>query len=273
MKKLYEIVELVSNTEDAVVLKVKENHRLDLICLGCFTGNETMIRLTKGEDVTCTVWCGESSHSWSWGRSGYTLVSKNVEAQGILIAECIQDYFDILCCASKKAIALDLKRKSNGQHTLIIWDRSNMGTDWGCRKDDAFYKSFKSQEEALDHFKKLGYDARVLRSYRASATGYLCYDYLITRKEVKKEKAPKQKVYVVVGCFSGEYYVSEEPTIYGVYTNHNDALRAKAKAIKEHGPVDGQEADVNEPNSDYYEVINLSADYHVVIQIIETYLQ
>ena len=56
MKKLFDLVELISNTEDAVVLKVKPGSEVDLICLGCFNGDETMLRLTKGKTITCTVW-------------------------------------------------------------------------------------------------------------------------------------------------------------------------------------------------------------------------
>lgn len=52
---LKDIVEVAMNNSECVVLKVKEGHEVDLISLGCFDGDETMFRLTKGETVTCTV--------------------------------------------------------------------------------------------------------------------------------------------------------------------------------------------------------------------------
>ena len=96
--KLRTIVELYDNNADCVVLKVKEGHEMDLITIGCFTGNETMFRLTKGKSVTCTVFYKNGkSNSWHWGYGGYTLVSPETERKGQLIQECIEEDFGILC--------------------------------------------------------------------------------------------------------------------------------------------------------------------------------
>ena len=94
--KLCDIVTVEVNNENCVVLKVKENSFMNLITLGCFDGKETMFRLTKGSDHTCTVWTSDGkSYSWHWGISGYTLVSEKMKEQGRLIARCIVDDFKI----------------------------------------------------------------------------------------------------------------------------------------------------------------------------------
>lgn len=53
--KLKDMVELLSNNDACVVLKVKDGQEMNLISLGCFNGDEVMMRLTKGRDVTCTL--------------------------------------------------------------------------------------------------------------------------------------------------------------------------------------------------------------------------
>lgn len=95
MKKLYELVTVEENNENCVVLKVKENMSLELIKIGCFDGNETLFRLTKGYDHTCTVWKGQSSFSWHWGQSGHTLVSPEISEMACQISRAIVDDFKI----------------------------------------------------------------------------------------------------------------------------------------------------------------------------------
>ena len=105
MKKLFELVTIVSNTEDAVVLKIKPNSAMELICLGCFNGDEDILRLTKGKSITCTIWTKEGkNYSWCWGEGGYTLVSDNMTKKGRMIQQCIEDEFDILVYGSKDSI-------------------------------------------------------------------------------------------------------------------------------------------------------------------------
>jgi len=96
MKKLSELVEVVTNNGACVVLKVKDNVEFELISLGCFDGDEKMIRLTKGKDITCTVFNkNDSNFSWHWGYSGYTLVSDNMEKMGRMIQSTIENDFGI----------------------------------------------------------------------------------------------------------------------------------------------------------------------------------
>ena len=88
-------VNLVCNNKDCVVLEVKKGHRMDLIKLGYFTGEEEMFRLTKGSTVTCTVFReGSKPFSWSWG-SSTTMVSDSVSKMGSIIEKCIVNDFGI----------------------------------------------------------------------------------------------------------------------------------------------------------------------------------
>ena len=96
MNKLYNCVELAVNNSDCVVLKVKKGKEFDLISLGCFDGDETMFRLTKGDKHTCTVWRdGSNPFSWEWGIGGHTLVSDKTNKVGKMIQDCIENDFRI----------------------------------------------------------------------------------------------------------------------------------------------------------------------------------
>lgn len=94
--KLSNCVEVAVNNTECVVLKVKKGKEFDLITLGCFDGNETMFRLTKGGSHTCTVWReNDTPYSWYWGIGGHTLVSDNMNKRGRLIQSCIENDFHI----------------------------------------------------------------------------------------------------------------------------------------------------------------------------------
>ena len=96
--KLKDMVELLSNNDACVVLKVKDGQEMNLISLGCFNGDEVMMRLTKGRDVTCTLFRKNGkSFSWHWGASGFTLVTDQVWRMGQLIQSCIENDFGIKC--------------------------------------------------------------------------------------------------------------------------------------------------------------------------------
>ena len=96
--RLKDLTELVCNSDECVVLKVKDHSETDLICLGHFRGDETMFRLTKGQDVTCTIFHKEGRPtSWFWGRGGYTLVSDSLRKAGKIIQNCIEQDYGIKC--------------------------------------------------------------------------------------------------------------------------------------------------------------------------------
>lgn len=178
MKKLYQLVTIVSNTEDAVVLKVKPGSEVDLICLGCFTGEETMMRLTKGKNITCTVWTKKgSNYSWEWGDGGHTLVSDNMSKRGKMIQQCIEDNFDILVYGSRQSIIKDMNRR-NKRHTLSLWEN---GIGCACRKDDEFLRYFASITTAVNHFKESGYEVTEVETRVSDCTGYTVHEYIIIK--------------------------------------------------------------------------------------------
>ena len=93
--KLKDLVEVKTNNSECVVLKVKDDVRMDLIALG-FNGDEELIRLSKGDTNTCTVWDKDGkSYSWHWGLGGYTLVSDSMDRKRKKIVEAIVKDFGI----------------------------------------------------------------------------------------------------------------------------------------------------------------------------------
>lgn len=96
VRELFKITELVVNNSECVVLKVKDGHEMDLISIGCFNGDESMFRLTKGEDTTCTIFRKNGSKiSWHWGTHGYTLVSNQIWKSGMLLQDCLRRCYHI----------------------------------------------------------------------------------------------------------------------------------------------------------------------------------
>lgn len=72
MAGLCDLVEILENNMECVVLEVKDGVQKELVCLGCFDGDETMLRLTKGDDHTCTIFFGAGKTcSWSWDVRAY----------------------------------------------------------------------------------------------------------------------------------------------------------------------------------------------------------
>ena len=159
-KKLSRMVTIIENNEKCVILKVKKNQFANLIGLGCFNGDETMFRLTKGSDHTCTVWHGENnnSYSWEWGISGYTLVSDSIKARGHLIAKCISDDLGIYIGSDMNKIRQTLyKRKPTEKKIekfVAIWVDGEK--DILVNRDGEFWKGFDSIDDFIDYIPKIG---------------------------------------------------------------------------------------------------------------------
>ena len=180
MKKLSDLVELVSNTEEAVVLKILPDSELDLICLGCFNGDETMFRLTKGTNMTCTVWVKNGNHySWHWGEGSHSLVSPEMDKRGEMIQKCIEDDFDILVRGTKQSIKKDMERTLQ-THDIILFQPSQYDEKCVCRKDGEFYRYFESMDIAINHFEMLGYTVKLLKQ-ESNVHGSTTYYYLIDK--------------------------------------------------------------------------------------------
>ena len=184
MNKLFDIVKIVENNMECVVLEVT-GKPLDLIKIGYFDGNETMMRLTKGGHHTCTVWTKNGgSYSWEWGTNGSTMVSDKMSRQGRLIQECIEDDFEICICgtpdAIKKTLHTSTEEIKNAKHDLKFMYWESRKDDICCHKDGIFFKHFNGKDNAIGHFKSHGYKVTSLGSYVAS-TGCIVEEYFIER--------------------------------------------------------------------------------------------
>lgn len=159
-KRLSQMVTIQENNEKCVILKVKKNQFNNIIGLGCFTGNETMFRLTKGSDHVCTVWHGENNnnYSWEWGSSGCTLVSENMKARGQIIQSCIADDFGIYIGSDINKIRQTLyKRKPTEKKTekfvAMWWDGQNGRT---VHRNGEFWKGFSSENDFIEYIQEIG---------------------------------------------------------------------------------------------------------------------
>lgn len=181
MKRLVDLVKIVENNKECVILEVTGS-MLDLIKLGCFDGDETLIRLTKGGNHTCTIWKKDGNYySWWWGISGCTMVTEKMSKRGRLIEECLTQDFEI-CMEGDDEKTLHIKSLDDVKHIshkieMMYWAK---GREVRCRRDGSFYKSFKNVEEAKEHFREYGYSVNLKKSYTAS-TGCVVEEYFIER--------------------------------------------------------------------------------------------
>lgn len=163
MKSLVDLVTVIENNEECVLLEIKENSRMDLIKLGCFNGNEEMIRYTKGKNHTITIFEKDKQpYSWDFGESGYTLVSKQEDKIRRLVCDCIECDLDIYCGANKNLIKKSIlgygERKIRHEIELIYSsDHINV------HKDGEFYRNFSDYDTAKKHFKDRNYEMKFIR--------------------------------------------------------------------------------------------------------------
>lgn len=187
--KLCYLVDIIENNEKCVLLKVKDNKKLDLIKLGCFDGNEDLLRLTKGKKHTCTIFRKDNtSFSWDWGEGGFTLVSDNTRKKGHLIEECIKEDFDIYIGSKDDKIKESLFITSmndtlNRKHQIkfMYWNKKD--NNICTHKDGEFYKYFRTISDGLEHFESLGYNFEYQDTYQAK-TGCYVEMYQMEREKV-----------------------------------------------------------------------------------------
>ena len=87
MVRLADCIEVITNNENCVVLKVKEDKRMDLIAIGYFHGDEEMIRMTKDDDNNSyTIW-SNNGKACNWNNR--TLKSDDLSKLQKIIAKCI----------------------------------------------------------------------------------------------------------------------------------------------------------------------------------------
>ena len=158
--KLCNLVDIIDNNMECVILKVKDGKRLDLIKLGYFTGDEDIIRLTKGESHTCTVFNKDGkNYSWDWGKGGYTLITDDI---------------------IKSLFIRSLDDVKEAQHFIEFMYWRKREDSIIVHKDNEFYKQFKSICDAENHFYKLGYNLYKDGEYIAD-TGCIVEQYYASK--------------------------------------------------------------------------------------------
>lgn len=183
--KLCNLVEIIENNMNCVVLKVKDNARLDLIKLGYFSGNEDLIRYTKGAKTTCTVINKDgTNYNWYWEE---IILNNDLKKKRDLIRECITEDFDIYIGEDKDLIKKTLYIKSlddvkNNRHTIELMYWNKLDDNICVHKDNHYYKHFPSIKEAKNHFKELNYKISKKDEYIAK-TGCIVEKYLITKNK------------------------------------------------------------------------------------------
>lgn len=200
-KRLCDLVEIEENNMDFVLLKVKENSRLSLIKLGCFEGNEKLIRVTKGTHHIYTIFTNDKEYSWEYGGNGFTLVSDNIEKKRLLINNCIESDFDIYIGCNKELIEKSLSihciedtyRNENNIEIMYLDGEQNKRVV--VHKNGEFFRAFSSKEEAKKFFKDTGHELRYSDDYIAN-TGYIVEEYKLVKEQyinLKREEINQKK--------------------------------------------------------------------------------
>lgn len=172
-KRLAELVTIEENNIDCVVLKVKENAFMDLIKLGCFNGDESLIKLTKGSSHTCTMWHSDgNTYSWDWGIGGDTIVTKNMRRKAAVIQKCIEYDFGIIMEGNDINTTLNVKSLKN-------------------RTKQAIFKTYKTTDTHYDFYICLPTSSRHI--------GYLTSDEITTWLEKYGWKIDKEEGITIKG--------------------------------------------------------------------------
>ena len=150
-KRLFDLVEIVCNNTECVVLKVKDNAFMDLVCLGCFDGTETMFRVTKGDGHTVTVWRGEKSVSWEHGDGRSTLVCERMNKQREMIEDCIMGDFGILIEGRGIEKTLHINSKKTRLNHAIFKEMWWQNDEKRCiHLNGEFFRHFKNHDSFLN---------------------------------------------------------------------------------------------------------------------------
>ena len=169
-------VDLIHNDEDCVILKVKENKKMDLFKTGCMDGNETLIRVTKGENLC---YCIQYEDGKCFNFTGRTLVSDNICNLKELIVNTIVYHFGIPIKDKKNNnFNYIQKRTDDLKHPhcfkLSGWEDDSLQ----IRKDDAWIGTgtLKDITEYIkSRYKKVG----EIQKSRSPQTNCLIYKILV----------------------------------------------------------------------------------------------
>lgn len=200
-KRLCDLVEIEENNMDCVLLKVKEDSRLSLIKLGCFKGDEKLIRVTKGKNHTYTIFTSDNEYSWEYGERGYTIVSENMKKKRFLINDCIENDFDIYIGSNKELIEKSLSihciedtYKNENDIKIMYWE-DEQNERVVVHKNGEFFREFSSKEDAKKFFKDTGHELGYSNDYIAD-TGCIVEEYKLVKEQyynIKREELNQKK--------------------------------------------------------------------------------
>lgn len=187
-KRLCDLVEIEENNMECVVLKVKENSRMALIKLGCFEGDEQLLRVTKGKDNTYTVFTSKDSFSWYSGESGHTIVSDNTNKKATLIKECVCNDFDIYIGKNEELVKNSLSIRcmedtyNRLNHIKIMYWEGQKNKSVVVHKNGEYFSSFQGLEQAKDYFKETGQVLTFINDHIAK-TGCIVEEYVLAKEQ------------------------------------------------------------------------------------------
>ena len=174
--KLKDMVTIVHNDMESIVLEVKENQKMNLICLGCFRGDEILIRLTKGGDHTCTIWYKDGTvFDWHWGSRGTTLVAPNTDNMRKKIVDCIEIDFGVILEGKNisKTLYVELPEHKNDIFKASWRDGNpNIFVD----KNGEHWRNFQTIDAFEKALKDMGYSIKK-RKITDGAYGYKSREY------------------------------------------------------------------------------------------------
>lgn len=200
-KKLSDLVEIEENNMDCIVLRIKDNSRMALIKLGCFEGDEQLIRVSKGKDNTFTIFNSGKNFSWECGENGHTLISDNTKRKESLIRDCICNDFDIYIGGNEELIKSSLSihciedTYNRLNHLKIMYWEGKQNEDVVTHKNGEFFKRFNSVTAAKDYFKNSGQVLTVLGS-KISKTGCIVDEFILAKEQyyqLRKDELPPKK--------------------------------------------------------------------------------
>ncbi len=200
-KRLCDLVEIEENNRDCVLLKIKENSKLSLIKLGCFEGDEKLIRVTKGRNHTYTIFNETNKFSWEHGESGYTIVTENTDKKRLLINDCIENDFDIYIGSNKELIEKSLSihciedtYKNENNIEIMYWE-NEQNERVVVHKNGEFFRAFSSKDKAKEFFKDTGHELYYSDTYVAN-TGCIVEEYKLVKEQylnLKREEINQKK--------------------------------------------------------------------------------
>ncbi len=147
MRELYNLFEIVENNEVCVVVRPSNDATaLEILGLGCFDGDEEVIRITKGNTTTATVITyNDKKYQWQWGEGAYTLVSDNIRKKGHLLKEMLEVDFGIYMGSNFEKIKATKNIKEIGKAPpteikIMYFEKSDNNVV--VHKDGEFLKRF-----------------------------------------------------------------------------------------------------------------------------------